>query len=177
MGTGKADEVVAATAIESTGTATGVTNTATGSTGTSGVVPVPVPHFERSELVPVPVPSIPGKKELVPTPVPVLPKNPLKPLPIERKPIRPVPVKPIEEPVSCPVPRCKAPADGCQRVMSVEKNEMGCPKYPCGVEVCDGKAKDDDKPVLPRKPEIPSIPDEEETPVAFERKEKELAWI
>merc|ERR1711981_42877 len=134
------------------GSDSGATSTATGSTGTSGVVPVPV-----------------------------LPKNPLKPLPIERKPIRPVPVKPIEEPVSCPVPRCKAPADGCQRVMSVEKNEMGCPKYPCGVEVCDGKAKDDDKPVLPRKPEIPSIPDEpedeEETPVAFERKEKELAWI
>ena len=46
---------------------------------------------------------------------------------------------PPTKPSICPMPMCAAvmPRPGCKRVMTKEKNERGCPKYPCGKVECE----------------------------------------
>lgn len=49
----------------------------------------------------------------------------------------PVIETPVEVPPICPMPMCAAPPEGCRMKPSAELNEGGCPKYPCGIMVCD----------------------------------------
>ena len=56
------------------------------------------------------------------------------------EPMRPTPMEPMKPPNMCPMPRCMPPQPHCIIEPSMEKNENGCPKYPCGKITCEPKA-------------------------------------
>ena len=87
-----------------------------------------------------PTPSEPMR----PTPMEPMrptPSEPMRPTPSEpMEPMRPTPMEPMKPPTMCPIPRCMPPQPHCIIEPSMEKNENGCPKYPCGKITCEPKA-------------------------------------
>eukprot|EP00942_MAST-04A_sp_MAST-4A-sp1_P000069 g69.t1 len=72
---------------------------------------------------------------------PETPSEPMRPTPSEpMEPMRPTPMEPMKPPTMCPMPRCMPPQPHCIIEPSMEKNENGCPKYPCGKITCEPKA-------------------------------------